>query len=127
MKSAESDDEPQPQASTSKEAANPPKIRGGKKAEAKVKPESKKPALKGKATKSSEEPTMSATAATKTPAGRGVKRPRGAKEDVNAAKRAKVDEGRMALRGPHLASVAKDGGLVLALGQGDTGQVCSFF
>jgi hypothetical protein len=54
---------------------------------------------------------------------RGVKRARPAKEDVNVTKRAKLDENRLALRGPHLQSVTEQGGVVLCVGQGDTGQI----
>ena len=54
---------------------------------------------------------------------RGVKRARPAKEDVNVTKRAKLDENRLALRGPHLQRVAEQGGVVLCVGQGDTGQI----
>ena len=52
-----------------------------------------------------------------------MKRGRVVKEDVNATKRARLDEGRLALRGPHLQAVAAEGGILLSLGQGDTGQI----
>ena len=113
-------EEPQPVASTSQDAAKPTQSRKRKAAEPKavaaVKPE--KPAAKSKASKSTEAPAPA-------PAAKGVKRARPTKEDVQGAKRAKLDEGRMGLRGPHLAAISAEGGLVLTLGQGDTGQVGS--
>ena len=116
----EVDEEPQPVASTSQDAVKPTQSRKRKaaeaKAEAEVKPE--KPAAKSKASKSAEAPA---------PAAKGVKRARPAKEDVHGAKRAKLDEGRMGLRGPHLAAIAAEGGVVLTLGQGDPGQVWRSF
>ena len=54
---------------------------------------------------------------------RGVKRVRAVKEDVNATKRAKLDETRFVLRGPHVEGVINQGGTVLCVGQGDTGQI----
>jgi alpha-tubulin suppressor-like RCC1 family protein len=54
---------------------------------------------------------------------RGVKRARTIKDDVNAAKRAKLDESRFVLRDPHIEGVINQGGTVLCVGQGDTGQI----
>jgi len=42
-------------------------------------------------------------------------------------KKAKLDEGRLALRGPHLEKVTAEGGIVLTVGTGDAGQVLLYF
>ena len=46
-----------------------------------------------------------------------------ARAEVNARKKAKLDERRLALRGPHLKDVANVGGIVLTIGDGPFGQV----
>ena len=109
------DDEIPPQASTSKDASGEANGRGKKAAASKPPARSRAslaPALKPETSKAI------------VPASRGIKRALPVKEDKNATKKAKLDEDRMAVRGPLLAKVAAEGGIVLTVGQGDTGQVC---
>ena len=81
-----------------------------------------KKAAKGRTAKPAK-PAEPAKAAKPAEPARGVKRGRVAKEDVNVTKRARLDQDRLALRGPHLEAVTAEGGILLTLGQGDTGQI----
>lgn len=85
--------------------------------------EPKAPRGRGVAKEAPEPRSKKAEASSSQEATRGVKRARVPREDVQAVKRAKVDDARLALRRPHLEAVAAQGGLVLSVGQGDTGQL----
>jgi hypothetical protein len=116
-KKAEAVEEP----STSDDVEMPEEVLPKKAARAKVVKPTK--AVPAKASKGADAKTSKTVEAKAEGASRGVKRGRVAKEDVNVAKKAKLDEARLALRGPHLKMVAAEGGIVLTVGQGDTGQV----